>query len=202
MAYAAALRRLLSGGAVALVLAATGPYDARLHAEQQTGEPRVNRDAQLIAEFTKAAEAYVEIHRKADASVPEIPPTGTPEQVAAHERVVAQLIEKARANAKQGDVFTRDIRAHFRRQIGRVLTGPEGAELKAAIMEENPGAIPLRVNGRYPETLPVTTMPPQILAVVPKLPKELEYRFIARRLVLLDAHAQLIVDYIDDAIPR
>jgi hypothetical protein len=69
-------------------------------------------------------------------------------------------------------------------------------------MDENPGRIQLQVGGRYPDEVPLSTMPPQVLAALPKVPEELEYRFIGRRLILLDVHAHLVVDYIDDALPR
>jgi hypothetical protein len=69
-------------------------------------------------------------------------------------------------------------------------------------MDENPGRIQIRINSRYPDEIPVSTMPPQILAALPKLPDELEYRFIGERLILLDIHAHLIVDFIEDALPR
>ena len=39
-------------------------------------------------------------------------------------------------------------------------------------------------------------MPPQVLKALPKLPEDLEYRFIQLNLILLDPHAHLIVDYI------
>jgi hypothetical protein len=68
-------------------------------------------------------------------------------------------------------------------------------------MDENPGPIKLQVNSRYPDTVPLATMPPQVLAALPRLPEDLEYRFIGTRLVLLDVHADIIVDYIDDAMP-
>jgi hypothetical protein len=68
-------------------------------------------------------------------------------------------------------------------------------------MDENPGPIRLAVNGRYPDSVPLATMPPQVLAQLPRLPDDLEYRFIASRLILLDVHAHIIVDYIDDALP-
>ncbi len=42
-------------------------------------------------------------------------------------------------------------------------------------------------------------MPPQILLVLPRLPEQLEYRFIGERLVLLDVHSITIVDYLDRA---
>jgi len=57
-------------------------------------------------------------------------------------------------------------------------------------------------NGRYPDTVPLATMPPQVLAALPTLPDELEFRFIADRLILLDVPAHLVVDYIEDALPR
>ena len=51
------------------------------------------------------------------------------------------------------------------------------------------------VNGRYPDEVPVSTMPPQILATLPRLPEELEYRFIQTDMILFDPHAHLIADF-------
>ena len=44
-------------------------------------------------------------------------------------------------------------------------------------------------------------MPPDLLAVFPRLPSELDYRFVHRDLVLWDVRADLIVDVLRDAIP-
>jgi hypothetical protein len=55
---------------------------------------------------------------------------------------------------------------------------------------------------RYPENVPVTTVPPQILQILPRLPAELEYRFLGDRLILFDRHAHLIPDFMNDAVPR
>jgi hypothetical protein len=68
-------------------------------------------------------------------------------------------------------------------------------------MEDNPGKVQLRCNARYPEGLPITTMPAPILAALPKLPEHVEYRFVGDRLVLLDIHSQLVMDYMTDALP-
>ena len=38
------------------------------------------------------------------------------------------------------------------------------------------------------------TVPPNILAALPKLPEDLEYRFVNKHMILLDVHANLIVD--------
>ena len=61
--------------------------------------------------------------------------------------------------------------------------------------------VPLTVNGRYPDTVPLSTVPPQVLQNLPTLPEDLEYRFVGRRLILLDTHAHTIADYMDRALP-
>jgi hypothetical protein len=177
-----------------LSLAATGAADLPT-------QTKVNQDAQLIVDFLKRVEAYLEIHKKADKDLPEVSNSAPQEQVAEHQRALQRAIAQARSRADRGDIFTQAIRAYFRRQITRTLAGPDAADLRASIMEENPGPIRLRINGAYPDAVPRTTMPPQILAAMPKLPPELEFRFIGDRLILLDAHAQLVVDFMDDAIP-
>ena len=191
--------RLAGATLMALITLVSTSADVRADLGHQV---KVNQDAQLIGEFLKRAEAYAALHRKVDGTIPEVSNSATSEQVTAHQQALQRMIAQARASAKQGDIFTQPIRAYFRRQITRALSGPDAGQLRASIMEENPGLVRLRVNGAYPENIPITTMPPQILAALPKLPQELEFRFIGRRLILLDIHAQLVVDYIDDAIPN
>ena len=165
------------------------------------GPTRVNPEAALAAEFTKRVAEYVALHKKIEESLPKLSKDATPEQIDNYQRELGRLIAKARPTAKPADIFTKEIRAYFRRQIAAPFAGPEGRKLKASIMDENPGPIRLTVNGRYPDTVPLATMPPQVLAELPRLPEELEYRFIGTRLILLDVHAHIIVDYIDDALP-
>jgi hypothetical protein len=86
-----------------------------------------------------------------------------------------------------------------------VFGGPDGKQLKASIMDENPvtpAAIKLTVNSRYPDTVPLTTVPPQVLQTMPKLTEDLEYRFIGDALILLDVHAHVIADFIEDVLPK
>ena len=182
--------------AIAWLVAATAASGSPLAV---AGQIRVNEDAQLIGDFLKRVQAYVDVHKKADGTLPEVSNRSTPEQIDAHERSLQRLIAEARATAKTGDIFTQSIRAYFRRQITRTLSGPDGAQIRDSINEENPGPIKLRVNGRYPDTVPTSTMPPQLLAALPKLPTELEFHFIGDRLILLDVHAKLVVDYMDEA---
>jgi hypothetical protein len=190
-------RAWLAGVAVALVLPgpATGTFAHR-------GQAKVNKDAQIGAEFLKRVEQHVDLHNKLERTLPDMPKQPTVGQVESHQNALARLMADARRGAKHGDLFTSDCRAYFRRQIARALGGPDGAEIRQSIMEENPGPITIRINGRYPDTVPVSSVPPQVLAALPRLPDDVEYRFIGKRLILLDIHSNLIVDYIDDALPR
>ncbi len=198
-------RRWLRGSAAAIVIAlATWSDTATSAAPVRIGQDasRANPDAQVVADFTRRTQTYADLHRKLEKTLPARPEPASPTQVEAHQRALDRLLIQARPRAQHGDFFTHDIRAYFRRQIARALAGPDGRGVKDEIMDENPGRIQLRINGRYPDGIPVSTMPPQILAVVPPLPDELEYRFIGRRLILLDVHAHLVLDYVDDALPR
>jgi hypothetical protein len=186
---------------VTILLAWPAPYPTPAAPPASAQGPQVNTDARLMAEFEAAVGAYSALHRKLEGTLPSLPRESAPQQISTHQTALAQLIARARGGAKPGDIFTKDVRALFRRYLSRVLAGPQGAALKAAILDEDPGRIRLHVNGPYPESVPVTTVPPQVLQALPKLPEELEYRFIGNRLVLHDIHAHTIVDLIENAIP-
>ena len=163
--------------------------------------PRVNADAATLADFTQRVNAYAQLHKKVDSSMKEPSRDGRPEDFIEHERAFAKLMQKARPYAKAGDIFTKPMRNIVRRLLAGVFRGPSGREIKKSILDEDTTNVPLRVNTQYPEGAPFSTVPPQILQGLPKLPDGLEYRFIGRRLILLDAHARLIVDIMDHVFP-
>src|SRR6185503_9783224 len=116
-----------------------------------------------------------------------------------------KLMREARTTAKPGDLFTAEARPGIKRLLANVFGGPDGKQLKASIMDENPVdpvALKLTVNDRYPDTVPLASVPPQVLQTLPKLSEDLEYRFIGDWLILLDVHAHIIADYIDEALPK
>jgi hypothetical protein len=82
------------------------------------------------------------------------------------------------------------------------VKGPDAAETKAAIKDDAPPprTVPFKVNAVYPEGKPLPTMPPNILANLPKLPEDLEYRIIDNHMILRDVHANIIVDFMLNAI--
>jgi hypothetical protein len=171
-------------------------------AEQRRPQiPRDHPDARVIDDFLARVEDYFEIHKSMEAKLTKLPEEATPEQIDKHQRALGVLIENARQSAKPGDLFAPPMQAYVRRELSRIFKGPEGKQLKASIMDENPAGTPLRVNARYPDKVPVSTMPPEVLAILPELPEELQYRFVDRRLALVDNHAHIIVDFVDNALP-
>jgi hypothetical protein len=172
-------------------------------AQNQPTDKRVNQNAKAIADFQEEVQEYLELHEKLERTLPDLPREPTPEDLDRRQRALAALIQKARRSAKQGDIFERDVRPLIRRLLYGVFTGPDGQHLRAAIKEENPAdAVKLQVNGRYPDTFPLSTVPAQVLKILPPLPKDLEYRFIDTTLILHDVHAHIIVDYMTGAVPR
>jgi hypothetical protein len=59
----------------------------------------------------------------------------------------------------------------------------------------------LQINQSYPENVPLQSTPPTLLLNLPQLPDGLEYRILGRELVLRDGNANIIVDYVPNALP-
>ena len=162
----------------------------------------VNPDAKALAGFLDRVNEYVKVHQKLEATLPHLPKEATPQQIDKNQRALGALIKEARRGAKQGDIFTPESQVVIKRLLAKVFGGPDGPALKASIMDENPGVPKIVVNERYPDTVPLSTIPPQVLQGLPKLPEEMEFRFVGNTLVLMDVHAHIIADYIPDAFPH
>jgi len=165
------------------------------------GQP-VNADARALADVQARVAEYVALHRKLENTIFKLSKDSTPEEIDKHHRALAQLLQEARRGAKAGNIFTAPARSVIRGLLTAVFGGPDGASMRASIMDENPGLLRIRINARYPDSVPLTTMPPQVLEGLPKLPDELEYRFLGDRLILMDVHSHTIVDLIDNALGR
>ena len=189
-------RQLFTISGLLLTTVSPGVLDGRQN------PPASNPDAKVIIEFNRRANEYADLHEKLEKTLPPLPEKPTSEQISEHQRGLERLLGRARSDAKQGDILSEPIRAYFRRQIARVLEGPDGPAVRASILDEDTRAVRPRINSRYPPNIPVSNMPPQILLVLPRLPEQLEYRFIGERLVLLDVHSNTVVDYLDRALSR
>jgi hypothetical protein len=164
--------------------------------------PLTEADAAALATMNARLKDYVELHEKLEHSLPKLPENATPKQIDTNQRGLEVLVRQARAGARQGDLFTPEAQPVIKRLLASVFGGPEGKQLKESIMDENPVGLKVTVNGRYPDTVPVSSVPPQVLQTLPKLHEDMEYRFIGDCLVLFDVHAHVIADFIDDALPK
>ena len=66
----------------------------------------------------------------------------------------------------------------------------------------NPGDFPVLYISLRSDTVPLSTIPPQVLEGLPNLPEEMEFRFVGNSLILMDVHAHIISDYIPNAFPK
>ena len=189
--------------AVALLFFAlcTGlPAGRSLTAAPRSQETRVNPRAQAMVDFKKRLDGYLELRRAVTQKYPEVKETGDPSKI--HEREVAlgKGIAMARPNAKAGDLF-----GPLSRQLLTIVENDWNSRSPAdqkAILSELPKGLMLKVNQPYPTNISLVTVPPKLLAQLPTLPEELEYRLISRRLLLRDRDANLIIDVLVGAEPN
>jgi hypothetical protein len=161
-------------------------------------DPQVNPDAKLLQDFKERVEKYVSIRKSADDHTPPLKKTEEAGEIRVAQDALAQRIGSLNANAKHGDIFSPEISAYFRR-----LLRPEVKDkgTKDSIKDDNPESVPyLKVNAIYPEKEPLSTVPPNVLASLPMLPEDIEYRFVGKHLILRDVRANLIIDYMPNAI--
>ena len=158
-------------------------------------------DPAALGDFQKRIGAYLKLHEKAGSSTGKLKPTPSPDHIAHHESELAHKIREMREHAGQGNIFTAEIAAMFRRMIGSTAGGRDATTVHQSLRRSEPVAIRIKVNRAYPEGLPLQTTPPSLLQNLPRLPAELEYRVVGRALVLRDVGANLIVDYLPDAMP-
>jgi hypothetical protein len=168
--------------------------------------PLTESDAKALATMNDRLKEYLEMHNTFEQSLPKLPNEATPEQIDQNQQALQKLVQGARAMAKPGDIFTAEAQPVIKRLLASVFEGLDGKQLRASIMDDEDRAtaakLKLAVNSRYPDSLPLSTVPPQVLQTLPKLTEELEYRFIGDSLILLDVEAQVIADFIDDVIPN
>jgi hypothetical protein len=159
----------------------------------------------FVAELQKYSQATKPLREKAQA---EVPKGSSPEkQAAALEKrraILGDSICRLRAGAKQGDLFTAEGATYVKQAITSAFSGPATTTLRDALEEQNDPTI---YKGPLPKVALNTRINAPLLPAVltvdlPPLPKEVEYRFSGRTLVLTDAEAICVLDYIPDALPE
>jgi hypothetical protein len=164
--------------------------------DRQTADFTVQVWGDIMADFSTRVSEYFELRRELEKKLPPLAVTDDPAEIRRAIRRLAGEIRLARAGAKPGDIFTPTISVEFR----RVLFVEMDAGTWDVIMDDNPGELSNQINGNYPEKEPLSSVPPNILAALPRLPEDIQYRFLGRILILLDTRANVILDRIPYAI--
>jgi hypothetical protein len=152
-----------------------------------------------MKDFRDRAEAYLALHRKVADELPRLKETDDPQKIAEREKLLGTNIGKARAAAREGEIFG-DI-APLVIQIVRDDLGRRSRADRKAVFAEMPARVPpLKVNDIYPSSVPLITFPPALLQSLPPLPDGLEYRFYGRHLILRDMKANIVVDTLRNVV--
>lgn len=157
-------------------------------------------EERVLRDFDQQVALYVRLHRRLERALhlsrdfENIP--------VAIDELHAALVD-ARPLAREGGLFTPAVAGALTRRLERAITsvGLTPAEALIAMRHGYQRAIPeLRVNDRFTDIRHVHVWP-ALLAVLPTLPHELVYRLVGRDLVVVDLHADLVVDILRDALP-
>jgi hypothetical protein len=161
-------------------------------------------EERTLAQFDDAVNQYVMLHRRLERALPPEQMFDDPEDMFAAVEVLRSAIVEARPEVRQGNLFTPGIAELIRTRLADTLKVHHYtvAQVLAALNgERRPRTSNPELNQPFPWGLG-SAMWPSLLAALPPLPPELEYRFADRKLVLIDMHADIVVDIIDNALPK
>jgi hypothetical protein len=155
-------------------------------------------DAGTVAAFARQVKSYADLRAGLEPGLPPLGVTTNADEIIRAERALAHRIRRARARAREGEIFIPQMQT----QIRKMLAAEVDSQTLESIRDDNPGRFHFHVNGTYPRDRPVSTMPPNILQMLPLLPEGLEYRFVAGHLILRDMKANIIIDDVPYAITQ
>jgi hypothetical protein len=154
----------------------------------------------VLAAFDRSVQDYAALHRRLARLTPRLQVTADPVQLRGAVDALGNEIRLARQTAQVGTIFTPVVAILFRERIQTALWDFDVTVLMAEMEEDaEPGAQRPVVNGRFPWGSG-NAIWPSVLAALPELPEELEYRFVGADLVLIDVPADLVVDILQDAL--
>ena len=185
--------------AIALTVVASSvayPQTPQTHRQGDAPDFRVEVWSDLVTDFSTRVRSYVELRGELERGLPALTVTDDPAEIMRAVSALGTRIRAARAEAKQGDIFTPTISVGFRKTLLLEMNGNTWETL----MDDNPGKFSNRINRTYPKSRPLSSVPVNILARLPRLPDDVEYRFLGRDLILLDTRASVILDRIPRAI--
>jgi hypothetical protein len=175
------------------------PFAFSVTAQQAGGAAT---DTAAIGQFDAAIAKYMALRNRLLEEVPGPMPESTASKLTQASDALAAAIQRSRSKARPGDLFVPPAAGVIKQRVAAAVQRDHLGPVLATIDDEETGPKAPSIHMRFPAAAPMATMPPSLLAVLPKLPKELEYRIIGPYLILRDVDAALILDVIPAAIPR
>jgi hypothetical protein len=160
----------------------------------------VNAQAAGMEEFQKRLNAYLALRESLSDKVKALSPTPDSAELTSRQEALAAAMKAARADAKPGDLIPKEVAEQIAAAVAadRKRRKPVA---KAATLAEAPPLPAPAINRTYPADVALPTVPPLLLAQLPKLPDNLQYRFYGRHIVILDGDLQIITDYVSNVLP-
>lgn len=167
------------------------------------GAPRVSSAQDTATEqFIQRVNAYMEFRSDFTEMVPPLRAASDHQAIETASNALAGALRAARPEARIGDVFAPDIVVALRQRIDEAMR-QQGVAAEDLLAEMAGKASlfypPLAVNARF-EWCSSAPTPGFVIAALPPLPDELQYRFVDGDLVLVDVPARLVIDIMPLAI--
>ena len=194
--------RAIAGAAFLTVVCACGPTMPPTSAPKPA-DPTFDPFRTVLQQYIDQTQPYRKQAAQAQESTPgkSTPTTAAAIAVRTRQNDLGDALRtKLRPNARQGELFTPNITDAFRHQIAAAFDSPKRDLLLDDMAEQLTTPAPTQT-ARINQRLEAPRIPPRLMELLPPLPKQLEYDFTDRTLVLRDVDADVVVDYLPDAFP-
>ena len=197
--------RLAIGGVVLSMLCGVAAAQSPPRADQgvaarQAQTPGANPQATALAEFQQRLQAYIDLRAQLAGKLKPLSTTTDSAELTSRQDTLAAAIREARKAAKPGDVIPTRVAGQIRTIVAADFRR-RNSDATRAVFQEVPEGVQPVINKSMPDTEALATVPPLLLNSLPRLPDNLQYRFMARHIVLLDGDTRIIVDYILNVLP-
>ena len=163
-------------------------------------EQNVNPQAAALVDFQNRLQKYLQLRAQLADKLKPLSPTASAADLAARQESLAAALRNVRKDARHGDLVSPVVAEQVRKGVDAYFRGKD-ASTRRAVFEEVPENVRPVINRTVPDSVALATVPPLLLNSLPRLPEGLQYRFVGRHIVLVDADTRLIMDYIQNALP-